>query len=145
MNKKGEFTTQKMLLSILVVGLFMGVFGAIITINSFYYDTSGYDEDEMNSYNNVQNLSQVIQDQYEVIDDVQADSSWFDFLSGMWSKLLAPFQFIYRTFSYMITIFKQATSLFQLLPIFKEFFVASIMTLVVIGIVLIKFGLGRNK
>lgn len=142
-DKRAEFNIQGMIISLLVVGLFFGIFGTIIATT--HYDITGYDEDEISKYNKVQNLSATLQDQYEEVDKVKADSSWFDFFSGMWSKLLAPFQFIYRTFGYLTTMFNQVTDTFQLLPVFKQFFSSVILVLVVVGIVLIKFGLGRKK
>jgi len=145
MNKKGEFTVQGMLISVLIVGLVMGVFGAIIASMGGYYDTTGYDEEAINELNKVQNLSETLQEVNEDVDSVTIESSWFDFFSGIWSKMLAPFKFIYRTFAYLIEIFNQFTEVFQLLPIFREFFSAVILVLVIVGVVLIKFSLGRKK
>lgn len=145
MNKKAEFKIQNMLISMLIVGLFMGVFSAIVIVNSSYYETTGFDESEFEKINKNQNLTQIVQEQYELVDGVTVEESWFDFFSGIWSKLLAPFRAISNTFKTLISIANTATSVFQLLPVFKEFFSAAILVLVVIGIVLIKFGLGRSK
>lgn len=145
MDKKAEFTTQNFLYTMLYIGLVLGVFGAIIAAMSSTYDITGYDEDEFSNYDYNQNISSKLQSVYDDVDVVTVDSSWFDFFSGIWSKFLAPFQFIIRSVSYMVTIIFSSAELFQLLPVFAEFLWALLFTAVVIGIVLIKFGLGRKK
>lgn len=145
MNKRAEVNIQGMLISILVVGLFFGFFGATIIVMSNYYDTTGFDADEINSFNFNQNLSDTLQEVQDDVDSVTVDDSWFDFFSGIWSRFLAPFKFIYRSFAYIITMGNQTSDLLQLMPVFKQFFTSVIIVLVVVGIVLIKFGLGRKK
>ncbi len=144
MNKKGEFKIQNMLFTILYIGLVLGVFGAIIVGVSHYYDTTGYEPSSLDAYNFNENITATLQDVYGEIDVVAVDSSWFDFFSGIWSKFLKPFQFIYRSFAYLITIGGLAVELFQLYDIFRQFFVSLIYTAIIV-IVLIKFGLGRKK
>lgn len=144
MNKRAEFKIQNMLFTILFIGLVMGLFGAIIVAMSNYYDTTGYDPSELEAYNFNENLTSTLEDVYGEINVVAVDSSWFDFFSGIWSKFLEPFQFIYRSFSYLMTMIGGAVELFQLFPIFRQFGWALVWTAVIV-IVLIKFGLGRKK
>jgi len=134
-----------MLYTILFIGLVIGVFGAIIVSSGEYYDIMGYDSSELEAYNVNQNLSAKLQTVYGEVDVVTVDSSWFDFFSGIWSKFLAPFQFIIRSVSYLFSMIFSAVELFQLFPIFSEFLWSLGIVAVFIGIVLIKFGLGRKK
>lgn len=144
MNHKAEFTTQGMIFAILTVGLVLGVFSAWISLQS-NYDTTGFDASQIDAYNNVDNLTNTLQIVSNKVDTVTVDSSWFDYFSGIFSKLLQPFQFVYRTFSYLISIANQASDMFQLLPVFREYFTAIILTAVIVGIVLYKMHLGKSK
>lgn len=144
MNRRAEFKIQNMLFTILYIGLVLGVFGAIILGVSHYYDTTDYNASSIDAYNYNDNITATLQEVYGDINVVTVDSSWFDFFSGIWSKFLEPFQFIYRSFAYLVTITSLAVELFQLYDIFRQFLLALIYTAIIV-IVLIKFGLGRKK
>ena len=145
-NKKGEFTTQGMIISILLVGLFFGVIGGIITGVSNYYDTTGYEENgTIASFNHVQNISETVNQTKYDLQTITVENSWFDFFSGIWSKILRPVNFILSSVGHIFTMIGTATAVFKLLPIFTDFFVSVIIVLVFIGLLLIKFLAGRKK
>lgn len=144
MNKRGEFNVQGMIIAILTAGLFIAVMATWIS-ETDYYDSTGFSQEKLDQFNKVQNLTSTLQQVAEDVDSVSVDSSWFDFFSGIFEKLLRPFKFVYRTFAHLINMADQATSIFKLMPVFREYFTALVLTLVIVGIVLWKMHLGKQK
>lgn len=145
MNQKAEFNLQGMWISLLIVGLFFGIIGSAITILSSNYETTGYDQNDINSFNKNKNLTRAISTVQDDVDNVVVESSWYDFFSGIWSKILIPFKTVYRSLSTLQLLTREATQRLHVMPILTDFLITVTTILVIIGIVMIKFHLGRQK
>lgn len=145
MNQKGAFNFQGMLISMLMVGLLFGIIGSAVYVLQNNYDATGYDANDISAFNKNKNLSSDIDSIRQNVDGVTADSSWFDWFSGIWSKILIPFKTAYRSFETLVYLTGEASDRLQLLPVVKEFLITIITILVIIGLVMIKYFLGRNK
>lgn len=148
-NKKGVFNLQGMFIGMLVLGLFFGMMTFIIGSMSGNYNTEGYDESDLEAYSTLNketsNLTRDLQEQSETIQEVTVDSGVFDWFAEMWNKLTAPFRFAYQSYRGFTSLFTNASSDLGLPPIFSDFFVSLIVVLVIIGIVMIKFYMARQK
>ena len=146
MNNKGEFNTQGMLIAGLIVGLFFAVIASTISIMSGVYSITGYDESDLQGYTDIgTNISAQVQKAYDQIDTVTVNPNLFDYLAGLFNKVLAPFKFIYRSFTLILGMVGTTVSTLNLLPIFSEFIASVIVVLVIIGIVMLKIFLNRQK
>ena len=145
MNKKADFNLQGMLIGILVVGLFVGIVAFIIGALGDGYDTTGYDMTDIEKYSVMRNISEVVSETSSDIDKAAVDPGWFDFISGIFNKILTPFKFLYRSASIIKGLTSSAVDDLQLPSIFIEFFITLFTILVVIGIVMMKIYMGRNK
>lgn len=145
MNNKGEFTLQGMLIGILTGGLFFAFVGALIFTLSGYYDSTGYDSTQLSQYNALPNISERLQQAYSDVDVVTVDPNLFDYLAGLFNQVIAPFKFIYQSFTILFSLTGQAVTDLQLNPIINQYLVAVLLVLVVVGIVMIKFYLNRQK
>jgi hypothetical protein len=145
MNNKGEFKIQGMLIGLLFVGLFMGYVGITIDMMGGNYDITGSDLTDITKYNKNANLSTTLDTQAGIIDETTIDKSLFDYLAGIFATILKPFQFIYGSYTIMQSFAAYAVSDLQVMSIVSDFAIASIVVLVIIGIVMIKFYLGRRK
>jgi len=146
MNSRGEFKLQGMIISLLVAfGLFFGLIAGSITLLGGVYDTTGYDNETLADYNQMNSLAGTLEAQQNSIEDTTINPGAFDFFSDIFNKILAPFKFIYRTYRTMTTLSSSAVDDLNLMPIFKVFFSSVIIVLVIVGIVLIKFYQGRSK
>lgn len=145
MNKKAEFNLQGMLIGTLTAGLFFAFIGIMVLTLGGYYDTTGYDASKVEQYNLLPNVSERVQSAYESLDVVTVDPNLFDYLAGLFNKVIAPFKFIYQSFSLLFGLTGQAVADLNLHPIIGTYISALLIILVVIGIVMIKFYLNRNK
>lgn len=145
MNKKAELKIQGMLIGLLFVGLFMGFVAGSISLLGENYDITGSDLTDISKYNANANLSSSLNKQAKIIDSTTIDKSLFDYLAGIFSSVLRPFQFIYRSYAIMQNFVAYAVSDLQIMSIVTDFAITSIIVLVLIGIVMIKFYLGRRK
>lgn len=145
MTKKAEFTLQGMLIGILGLGLFFGLIAGIVGSMSNSYDSSNIDLEDLKGYTVMPNISETIDQAAGQVDKVTVDKSAFDFFSEIWNKLTSPFKFLYRSFGLLKTILIDATSELGLLKVISDYLVALLTVLVIIGIVLIKFYLGKQK
>lgn len=143
-GNKAEFNISGMLIGMLVIGLFFGVISLSIESLGGSYDNTGYNSSDLTPYMKNSNLSAVIKEQADIIDDTVVDKNVFDILADLFNQLLTPFKFIYNTFKTLGSMATQAVSKLNLLPIFTEFFVTLITIIVIVGIVMIKHFFGRN-
>ena len=109
------------------------------------YSTEGYIEDDLNKYDQTESISTAVNSAYNDIDGVTVDKSVFDYLGDVWSKVVAPFKFIYRSFTTLIGLTAHVGDDLKLPKIFSEYLSAVLTVLVIIGIVMIKFYMGRKK
>jgi hypothetical protein len=142
---KGSFNIQGILISIALVSLFFGVIAGVISSVSDGYDISEYNGTIINNYNNLQNLSEDLNRAGDQIEDVTIDRGLYDFFSDIYNKIISPFKFIYRSYQTMDRLGSLAVDQFELLPVFKQWLSAVILIVVLVGIVMIKFYMGRNK
>lgn len=145
MNKKGEFNIQGMIIGLLVVGLFVGFIGHMIGSLGSGYDISGYDSSSISSLDQSRALAQNLSAIESEVDTVSPNPNVFDFFADMFNKVTAPFRFAYRSYRILAGLTGDVTSTFNLPPIFAEFLSAVLVVLVIVGIVLIKFLMGKQK
>lgn len=145
MNTKGELTIQSMLNGILIVGLIFGIFGAIILSLEPNYDTTEIDKEDLSRYNTMTDLVGDIDTATADIDKVTPDPNAFDFFSDIWSKITTPFKFIYRSITTFKNIAVSVVDDLNLFDIIGDYLVTLITVTIIIGIVMIKFYMGRNK
>jgi len=145
MNKKGEFTLQGMLIGIAVLGLFAGLIGTIIGVLGTGYDTTGFIESDITKYSTLDNLSETVQQVKNQVDPATVDKNWFDFLSGIFNVVLTPFKFVYRSFNTLINLTGTVISDLGLFKVIGDFIITVLTILVIVGIVMIKFYMGRSK
>ncbi len=144
-NKKGEFTLQGMIIASLTAFLFIGFIAFTISSLTGNYNTEGYNPQDLEKYDLTTNISTAVNDAYNEIDGVTVDKSVFDYLGDVWSKIVAPFKFVYRSFTTLISLTGSVVNDLQLPIIFKDYISAILTVLIIIGVVMIKFYLGRKK
>ncbi len=142
---KGEINLQGLMYSILVVGLFVSLIASFVGLNDGNYDISGFDEGQLNKYSASKNLSTVIREIEEDVDQTTVNNIAFDFFADIFNSVISPFKFAYRSFKLMIGLSTSAVGDLNLLPVFSEFLGSALTIFVIIGIVMIKFYLGRRK
>lgn len=141
----GEFNTQGMIIGTLLVGLFIAIISSSINLLDTNYDTTGYDEGSISKYNNLITLSESLETVEDETNSFTPSADAFDFFSDLWSKITGPFKFIYGSYRTIKTLSTDAINDLNLMPEFVLFFNALIVVLVIVGIVLFKIYLGRNK
>lgn len=144
-NKKGEVTLQGFIISSLTAFLFIAVIGIKITMLGSDYDATGFNMADLEKYDKTSNITEAVNDAYASVDQVTVDKTVFDYLGDVWSKVIAPFKFIYRSFTTMIGLTNTVTQDLKLLSIFADYLSAVLTVLIIVGIVLIKFYMGRQK
>jgi len=144
-GKKGEFNLQGMLFGLLGIGLFMGMIGLIIESTGYNYDTEGYSASDIERYQIVPNMTRDVESVATDVEAVTVDRSAFDILADVWNKVTTPFKFTYRSFTTATGLAGDVSEQFLLPKIFADYIVTALTILVIIGIVLIKFYLGKKK
>lgn len=144
-SKKAEVTLQGMIISVLTAFLFIGLMGSMIYLLDDNYDTTGYVPGDLSKYDRTANISTAVNNAYSQVDQVTIDKTVFDFFSDIYNKIIAPFKFTYRSFTTIIGLTSYAVDDLQLLDIFKTYITAVLTTLIIIGIVMVKFYMGRKK
>lgn len=143
---KGSLKIQGLMLALITAfGLFFGLIGYTMDTLGSDYDDTGYDAADIDKYNYLQDMSEDLNASKQIIENVRVEHTVFDWFAGIWNKLTAPFKLIYRSYDNLISASNDSVTTLKLPPIFKAYFSAAIIILVVIGIVMIKFYLGRNK
>jgi len=144
-DKKARFNLQGLLIGMLLAfGLFFAIIGGTINSLDNNYDTAGYDSESIAKYDRLDNLSSDIEDQGNTINDLTLRSNPFDFLGDIFSRLISPFKTLYQSYKTLITVSGDVTSDFKLMPSFKAFFTSAIIILVVVGLVMTRFYMGRR-
>ena len=138
MYKRGEFKTTSMLYAVLLAfGLFFTLIVSITNSMGGLYDTSGVDEDSLDNYTHLQSLSEKIEKQSDAIDTkVTVNKNAFDYIAGIFSSIIEPFKFIYKTFSTLFTVTNRAVIDLNLFPEFGIWAKAVVLVFVMIGIVM---------
>lgn len=147
MNVKGEFKLQSMLFGILFAfGLFFTVIASMISSLGGVYDTTSVNLSDLDNYSHLNSLSLRLAEQADVIDrDVTVNENVFDYLAGIFKKVLAPFKFIYKSYTTLFTVTDQAVTDLNLFPEFRIWAQAVLIVLVVIGIVMLTVYLKVRK
>jgi len=145
-NNKAELTIQGMIISIAFLVLVTAGFIFFITSSENSYDTSGYDSETLGYvFSETGNLSTDIEEVSSQVDSVVVDKGVFDFFAGIFNAVTKPFKTVYQYFRSFRAITTAATDTLMFSDIVKDFVIVLITTLVIIGIVMIKFYLGRDK
>lgn len=144
-SKKAEFTLQGMTIGALTGFLFILMVGFTISGLTSGYDTDGYIEGDLDKYDGTPNITTAINNAYDGVDGVTVDKSVFDYLGDVWSKIVSPFKFIYRSFTTLVSMTDDVGDDLKLPKIFSDWLAAVLTVLVIIGIVMIKFYMGRKK
>lgn len=145
MTRKGEFNVQGMIISMLIASLFFALVGIFITMNAPNYDIEGFELTDIQKYDKMRNLSEVIKQTEEKVDQITIDRNVFDFFADIFSRILSPFKFIYRSFRTLVSLSTSVTEDLKLLPVIGEFFASLITVLVIIGLVMIKYYMNKQK
>lgn len=145
MNKKAEFTIQGMMIGLLTFGLFFSIIALSLGNLGSNYDISDIDISKIENYQVMDSLKTDIASAEAQIDTVTPEKDAFDFFSNIWSKVTTPFKTIYRSFGIMKNVAGIVVSDLHLNKIIADYLITVITVLVIIGIVLIKYYLGRNK
>lgn len=140
-----QVNLQGVLMGMLAAFLFLSVVGGSIVLLGGYYSTSGYEEEDIDKYNGMTSLATDINNAYNEVDTVTPDPNVFDFFSDIYSKVITPFKFIYRSFATMLGMTTDLVGDLNLMPVFAEWLMAVLTVLIIIGIVLIKFYMNRQK
>lgn len=145
MTRKANFNLQGMLIAVAVLGLFAGLIGTMISVLGSGYDITGFDEEQINKYQVLDNLSATVETARSTIDAATVDKTWFDFLSGIFNTILTPFKFMYRSVSILFSLNNAVINDLGLLKIVGDFLITVLTIFVFIGIVMIKNYMGRRK
>lgn len=134
-------------MALIFVSLAAGVFSASFSIlgPGYGFDATTSDIDNYNALSNSSSLKSDLDNVENQVDGISIDANVFDWFSNIWNKLTAPFRIVYGTYETATSLANDATSTFQLLPIFQDFIDAAFVILVIVGIVMIKMYLGRMK
>ena len=145
-RKKGELTIQGLLMAILIsAGLFVGIIVVIINQFGASHNTDGFVASDISKYDSMDNISTIVNEANTEIDQVTPDPGAFDFFADIFSKIITPFKFIYRSFTILLGFSGSIVSDLNMLGIMKDFIITALTVLVTIGIVMIKFHMGRRK
>jgi len=139
------FNIQGMLIGMLTGFLFMSLLGLAIVNMGENYDITGYDSADIAKYQGMDNLSITINQTYQQVDKVTVDRGAFDFFADMYNKVLSPFKFIYRSFATLIGMADDVIEDLRLPPVVGVYFVSVLIVLLIIGVVMIKFFMNREK
>ena len=145
MNKKAAFNLQGMIIGTLTASLFVSIMLLVIASFSNNYDVTGYDSDELGRFNHMDNLSAEIDQVREEVDKVTVDPSAFDLLANLYNKIISPFKFVYRSIELLLGGVSDLIDVLGLWSVFGDYLISVLIVLVVIGIVMIKFYMGREK
>jgi magnesium-transporting ATPase (P-type) len=146
MNKTAAFKITGMMIALITAfGLFFGLIGYAMYEMGGQYDTTGYDKNDIIKYDYLTDLNSDLNESANIIESVRVNSNVFDWFAGIWNKLITPFKLIYTSYGNIISASDDLVTDLHLPPIYRAWFNALIIILVVIGIVMIKFYLGRNK
>lgn len=145
MNNKADFNLQGMLVGIAVLGLFAGIIGILINSLDSGYDTTGMDINDIQKYQVLDNLSADVEQARQTVDAAVVDKNWWDFLSGIFNTILTPFKFMYRSVATLITLTDSVINDLGLLKIIGDFLITVLTIFVFVGIVMIKFYMGKEK
>lgn len=138
-------TINSMVVALVVCfGLFIVVVANSITSLGGYYDTTGYNETQLDSYNHLDSLHSRINSSSTAIEQVNVDKGIFDWFAGLWEKLKSPFTFTIQSYKTLNTVTNQASDNLQLMPEFKQAIGTIILLLVVVGILAGRYFLGRR-
>jgi len=144
-NKAGEFNLNSMVIGlVLAFGLLFAVVGGSINAMGGTYDSKGFNETELTSYNHLDSLESRIVTNADSIEGTNVDKGVFDWFAGLWEKIKSPFTFVVQSYKTLITVTNQASDKFDLMPEFKQALSTIIVMLVVIGILAGRYFLGRK-
>lgn len=144
MNYKGDANIQGMIIGALMVGAFFSIMAVIIS-GFGNYDTSTANFGDLQGLMTQKNLSADIDSARGEIDSVTVDKNLFDYFIGIFDAVLKPFKTIYNSAITVAAMIGVISSTFMLLQPLKDLLITVFWVLIIVGIVLIKFYLGRNK
>jgi len=144
-GKRGDFNILGMVVGMLTAFLFTALITIFIIGMGGEYDISGFEEDDLIKYNQMDNLSEDINQVYGDVDQITIDKTVFDYFADIYSKIVSPFKFIYRTFTTLTSLINDVVSDLRLYPVVGDYFAAVLIVLVIVGIVMIKFYMNRQK
>lgn len=136
---------QGIMIGMLTAFLFLGLTTGALSMLGNYYDASNYDSADIDKFNGMSSLASDVNSAYNSVDTVTPDPSVFDFFSDIYSKVITPFKFIYRSFTTLLSMTNDLVGLLNLMDVFTEYIYAVLTVLIMIGIVLIKFYMNRQK
>ncbi len=147
MNHKAEMTLNSIVFSLVICfGLFFAIIGGTINLLGSNYDTSGVDYTDLNSsgFNHLDSLASRIDSSREGVEGVVVEPKWYDWFAGLWNNVRDSLTFTVKSYETLITISDNSVSKLHLMPEFKAAITTIIIMLIVFGILLARYMLGRK-
>ena len=150
MNIKGELTLNSLIFGMIICfGLFFAVIGGTIDIFDTSYDVSGVDESDLNSsgFNHLDSLANRLNDSekgYSAVEGLVVEPKWYDWFAGLWNNVRSSLTFIFKSYTSLIDVSDESVSKLKLMPEFKTAITTIIILLVVFGLLLGRWMLGRK-
>ena len=147
MNHKGEMSLNSIIFSLVICfGLFFAIIGGTINLLGERYDTSGVDYNDLNSsrFNHLDSLASRIDSSREGVEGVVVEPKWYDWFAGLWNNVRESLTFTVKSYETLITISDNSVSKLKLMPEFKTALTTIIIMLIVFGLLLARYMLGRK-
>lgn len=147
MNRKAEISLNSLVFGLVICfGLFFAVIGGSINLLGTNYDTSGVNQADLNSsgFNHLSSLSNRINDSKTGVENVVVEPKWYDWFAGLWNNVRSSLTFVAKSYTTLIDVSDQSVSRLKLMPEFKAAITTIIIMLVVFGLLLARYMLGRK-
>ena len=150
MNYRAEISMNSLVVGlVLCFGLFFAIIGGSINLLGGTYDTSGVDQNDLNSsrFNHLESLSNRIGDKDKgvlAIENVVVEPKWYDWFAGLWNNIRESLTFTVKSYQTLITVSDNSISKLELMPEFKAAITTKIIMLIVFGLLLARYLLGRK-
>lgn len=146
-GSKAEISLNSLVFGLVICfGLFFAVIGDSINLLGSNYDISGVDEADLNSsgFNHLSSLSSRINSTYQDVEGVVVEPKWYDWFAGLWNNVRSSLTFVAKSYTTLIDVSDQSVNKLHLMPEFKAAITTIIIMLVVFGLLLARYMLGRK-
>lgn len=147
MNNSGEISLNSLIFGLVICfGLFFAVIGGSVNLLSTNYDVSGVDGSDLNSsgFNHLDSLANRVSSNVDDIEGVVVEPKWYDWFAGLWNNVRSSLTFVAKSYTTLIDVSDQSVNKLKLMPEFKTAITTIIIFLVVFGLLLARYMLGRK-